>query len=159
MTARLGILAVVALGLLCAAVYLLEAGHRDARVGPDAGEPAVTHAPPQAAGPKPGLASAPTDAAPGDAAPPPSDDAAPPGSALARATAAYERQDYDEAMAIARDALAESPGDAGMLGVAVSSACARGDDKVAQQFYGQLPRDKRTDLRALCNRFGIALAD
>jgi hypothetical protein len=80
---------------------------------------------------------------------------------MAEANKAYDKQDYDEAKTIARKVLLQSPNNARMLRILVSTACVDHDLAEAQKNYNLLtdPSDRQV-MRTRCQRdFGITLND
>jgi hypothetical protein len=114
-------------------------------------------------------ATAPTTAAPEIASDPqPGDDLDPTlGSAanpkldaiMDQANKAYDHQDYEEAKSIAANVLAKAPTNTRMLRIMVSSSCLEGDQALAQQYYVQLPKADRLQMKQRCDRAGIAFTE
>jgi outer membrane murein-binding lipoprotein Lpp len=77
------------------------------------------------------------------------------------ANRAYDRMDYDKAMALARKVLERVPTDVRMLRLLVSSACMTDDAVVAQRYYGRLPDGgpDREQMKTRCVRRDIQLRD
>lgn len=75
------------------------------------------------------------------------------------ANKAYDRQDFDEAMAIAGKVLAKDPTNVRMLRVMVSANCIAGDAAIAQEYYVKLPEFDRNQMRTRCDRYGVTLVD
>jgi hypothetical protein len=76
-----------------------------------------------------------------------------------QANKAYDRQDYDEAKAIAGKVLSKQPGNVRMLRIMVSSSCIDGDMAVAQKYFPQLPKFDREQMKSRCDRYGVTLTD
>ncbi len=76
-----------------------------------------------------------------------------------QANKAYDRQDYEEARAIAGKVLAKQPGNVRMLRIMVSSSCIDGDTAIAQKYYPQLPKFDRDQMKGRCDRYGVTLTD
>jgi len=72
------------------------------------------------------------------------------------ANRAYDRQDFDEARSIAAKVLDKTPNNIRMLRVMVSSSCIQGDNAVAQKYYDALPRFDRDQMRMRCDRYGVS---
>lgn len=75
------------------------------------------------------------------------------------ANKAYDRQDFDEASAIAGKLLQKDPNNVRMLRVMVSSNCIGGDSAIAQQYYERLPKFDRDQMKARCDRYGVVFKD
>jgi hypothetical protein len=75
------------------------------------------------------------------------------------ANKAYDRQDFDEASAIAGKILQKDPNNVRMLRVMVSSNCIGGDSSVAQQYYERLPKFDRDQMKQRCDRYGVVFKD
>jgi hypothetical protein len=76
-----------------------------------------------------------------------------------QANKAYDRQDYDEAKAIAGKVLTKLPTNIRMLRIMVSSSCIDGDVAVAQKYLPSLPKFDRDQLKVRCDRYGVTLTD
>jgi hypothetical protein len=76
-----------------------------------------------------------------------------------QANKAYDRQDYEEAKSIAGKVLAKVPTNNRMLRIMVSSACLEGDQALAQQYYVQLPKADRLQMKQRCDRAGITFTE
>jgi hypothetical protein len=76
-----------------------------------------------------------------------------------QANKAYDHQDYEEAKSIAGKVLAKDPKNTRMLRIMVSSACQEGDQPLAQQWYTQLPKPDRLQLKQRCDRSGITFTE
>ncbi len=76
-----------------------------------------------------------------------------------QANKAYDRQDYEEAKSIAGNVLAKVPTNSRMLRIMVSSACLEGDQALAQQYYVQLPKADRLQMKQRCDRAGITFTE
>jgi hypothetical protein len=76
-----------------------------------------------------------------------------------QANKAYDRQDYEEAKSIAGKVLAKVPTNARMLRIMVSSSCLEGDQALAQQYYVQLPKADRLQMKQRCDRAGITFTE
>ncbi|HEX4451237.1 MAG TPA: hypothetical protein VH143_10225 [Kofleriaceae bacterium] len=76
-----------------------------------------------------------------------------------QANKAYDHQDYEEAKSIAGKVLAKLPTNSRMLRIMVSSACLEGDQALAQQFYVQLPKPDRLQMKQRCDRAGITFTE
>jgi hypothetical protein len=76
-----------------------------------------------------------------------------------QANKAYDRQDYEEAKSIAGKVLAKVPTNTRMLRIMVSSACLEGDQALAQQYYVQLPKPDRLQMKQRCDRAGITFTE
>jgi hypothetical protein len=75
------------------------------------------------------------------------------------ANKAYDRQDFDEATAIAGKVLVKDPTNVRMLRVMVSANCIAGDSAVAQEHYTKLPPFDRGQMKTRCDRYGVTLTD
>jgi hypothetical protein len=80
-------------------------------------------------------------------------------SIMDQANKAYDRQDFDEAKAIAGKVLSKMPTNVRMLRIMVSSSCIDGDVAVAQKYFPALPKFDRDQLKARCDRYGVTLTD
>jgi hypothetical protein len=78
---------------------------------------------------------------------------------MEQANKAYDRQDFDEARAIAGKVLSKEPKNIRMLRIMVSSSCIEGDSVVAQKYYEQLPKSDRDQMRMRCDRYGVAFKE
>jgi hypothetical protein len=76
-----------------------------------------------------------------------------------QANKAYDHQDYEEAKSIAANLLAKQPTNTRMLRIMVSSACLEGDQALAQQYYVQLPKADRLQMKQRCDRAGITFTE
>lgn len=75
------------------------------------------------------------------------------------ANKAYDRQDFDEASAIAGKILQKDPNNVRMLRVMVSSNCIGGDSGIAQQYYERLPKFDREQMKQRCDRYGVVFKE
>lgn len=75
------------------------------------------------------------------------------------ANKAYDRQDFDEATALATKALQQDPKNVRMLRVMVSANCIGGDSAIAQTYYERLPKFDRDQLKQRCDRYGVVFKD
>jgi hypothetical protein len=76
-----------------------------------------------------------------------------------QANKAYDHQDYEEAKTIAGSVLAKQPTNIRMMRIMVSSACLEGDQALAQQWYVQLPKPDRLQLKTRCDRAGVTFTE
>jgi hypothetical protein len=76
-----------------------------------------------------------------------------------QANKAYDRQDFDEAKAVAGKVLAKMPNNIRMLRIMVSSSCIDGDVAVAQKYFPSLPKFDRDQMKVRCDRYGVTLTD
>jgi len=76
-----------------------------------------------------------------------------------QANKAYDRQDFDEAKAIAGKVLAKLPNNVRMLRIMVSSSCIDGDVAIAQKYFPTLPKFDREQMKVRCDRYGVTLTD
>ena len=76
-----------------------------------------------------------------------------------QANAAYNNQEYDQAMDIALKVLAQHPGNVRMLRIMVSSSCIGGDPSVGQKYFDQLPRYDRDQMNTRCGRYGVTFKE
>jgi len=74
----------------------------------------------------------------------------------AEANKAYDRQDFDEARAIATKVLAKDPTNIRMLRIMVSSHCIEGDSVAAQTYYDKLPDFDRQQMAKRCSTYGVS---
>jgi hypothetical protein len=122
---------------------------------------------PVAARPDPAGHSAPAHTQPAPPSPvveaptPPDDQKANPhlDATMDQANKAYDHQDYDEAKAIAGKVLATQPDNIRMMRIMVSSSCIDGDMAVAQTYYDKLPKVDREQMKARCDRYGVAFKE
>lgn len=76
------------------------------------------------------------------------------------ANEAYDHEDYDRAMDIARKVLSKEPNNVRMLRVMVSSACFQDDSVTAQKYYNLLPPHDREQMKARCgDKTGVTFTD
>jgi len=75
------------------------------------------------------------------------------------ANKAYDRQDFDEAIAIAGKILNKDPNNVRMLRIMVSATCIQGDSAVSQQYYEKLPKFDREQMKQRCDRYGVTFKD
>lgn len=75
------------------------------------------------------------------------------------ANKAYDRQDFDEAIAIAGKILNKDPNNVRMLRIMVSATCIQGDNAVSQQYYEKLPKFDREQMKQRCDRYGVTFKD
>lgn len=75
------------------------------------------------------------------------------------ANKAYDRQDFDEAIAIAGKILSKDPNNVRMLRIMVSATCIAGDSSVAQPYYEKLPKFDREQMKQRCDRYGVTFKD
>jgi len=82
-------------------------------------------------------------------------------SMMELANKAYDRQDFDEAIAIAGKVLSKDPSNTRMLRVMISANCIGGDAAVAQAHYDKLPPKSvdREQMRTRCDRYQVTLKD
>lgn len=71
----------------------------------------------------------------------------------------YTQKDYETALALAREVLAESPDDLRTHLLIVLTACAMGDEELARTHRERLPENDRARADEPCARAGIVLAD
>lgn len=76
-----------------------------------------------------------------------------------RANKAYDRGDFQEARAIATGVLSKLPNNIRMMRIVVSAACIEGDNAVAQQWFDQLPKPDREQMKIRCDRYGVSFRD
>jgi hypothetical protein len=170
--ARHAVLVVLASAVLLAGIYLLHAVNEtptvSAAVPPrhdstpvsDESTPASSpHLTPRASQqPAPEIAG---DPAPGDDFDVTSGSAANPklDAIMDQANKAYDRGEYEDAKAIAGKVLAKLPKTVRMLRIMVSSACFEGDSALAQEWYAQLPKPDRLQMKQRCDRNGVTLTE
>jgi len=75
------------------------------------------------------------------------------------ANKAYDKQDFDEARAIAGRVLAEQPNNTRMLRIMVSAACIEVDAAEAQKWFPRLSADDQKAMRTRCTRYGVTFPD
>lgn len=78
---------------------------------------------------------------------------------MSEANKAYDRQDFAEAIRIAKLVLTEEPANVRMLRIVVSSACIDGDSGTAQTSYLMLGTKDRGDMRTRCSRYGVTFTE
>ncbi len=76
-----------------------------------------------------------------------------------QANKAYDHGEYEDAKAIAGKILAKQPKNVRMLRIMVSSACFEGDSALAQEWYVQLPKPDRLQMKQRCDRGGVTLTE
>jgi hypothetical protein len=76
-----------------------------------------------------------------------------------QANKAYDRQDFEEAKAIATKVLSKQPNNVRMMRIIVSASCIAGDPTVAQKYYDKLPKGDRDQMKARCDRYGVTFKD
>jgi hypothetical protein len=74
---------------------------------------------------------------------------------MKQANLAYDREDFDQAKAIAGKVLDKDPTNARMLRVIVSASCIEGEAGPAQANFAKLPPDDQEQMRVRCARYGI----
>ena len=138
-----------------AAAAPAEPGAKPVVNGPRVGRTQPTPGPGVASPPPPPVVSDEAhDDVPGDGKPNPKLDAI-----MDQANKAYDRQDFDEAKAIAGKVLAKLPNNTRMLRIMVSSSCIDGDVAIAQKYFPSLPKFDREQMKARCDRYGVTLTD
>ncbi len=90
---------------------------------------------------------------PGSSAPPPPPPPPPPPSS--DAAQAYDRGDYDAAIAAALIELQQRPDNVRLLRILVSSYCATGDAPHARLFWRKLPSFDQVQMQRRCTKYGI----
>ena len=75
---------------------------------------------------------------------------------MAEANKAYDRQDFDDARAIATKVLQKDPTNVRMLRIMVSSNCIEGDSVAAQTYYDKLPDFDRQQMAKRCATYGVS---
>jgi hypothetical protein len=78
---------------------------------------------------------------------------------MARANAAYDKGDWDEAKTIAGKVLTKQPANNRMMRIMVSASCIDGDSVTAQQWYEKLPKGDRDQMKTRCDRYGISFKE
>ncbi|CAN5125016.1 hypothetical protein BH11MYX1_BH11MYX1_26770 [soil metagenome] len=78
---------------------------------------------------------------------------------MARANAAYDKGDWDEAKMIAGKVLTKQPANIRMMRIMVSASCIDGDSVTAQQWYEKLAKGDRDQMKARCDRYGISFKE
>jgi len=79
------------------------------------------------------------------------------GASQDEANQAYDRGDYDGALAKANAVLAKDPGNVRMLRLVVSIKCISGDAAGAQTAATKLPAADRAQMKIRCDRYGVKL--
>jgi hypothetical protein len=79
------------------------------------------------------------------------------GSLIDEANKAYDRGDYDAALAKANAALAKEPTNVRMLRLVVSIKCINGDAAGAQAAAKPLPATDLAQMKTRCDRYGVKL--
>lgn len=74
---------------------------------------------------------------------------------MAAANKAYDRQRMDEARSHAEKVLAQTPDNARMLRVMVSSWCIEGESDQATKWFAKLAEGDRDAMRSRCERYGV----
>lgn len=183
MTPRTLALAAAAVAVLGMGVYLfIEVRSTPAQAQGEPSEPhptaAVSHAVPADTGPKwqpgpsaPGGSARPLDPVRPTEGPRPTvtaDEATPDellkanprlDAVMDQANKAYDRQDFDEAKAIAGKVLVKQPDSVRMLRIMVSASCQDGDSTTAQTYFDRLPKPDREQMKVRCDRFGVSFKE
>lgn len=68
---------------------------------------------------------------------------------------AYDRGDYETALAVATEILDKQPDDVRTLRIATSSACIMGEAEKASVYYGRLPPRDQRQIARRCRRYGV----
>ena len=127
-------------------------------VAPTTQNAVATHTPTP---PTPTAPVRPTTTGPIERVPPPEDQAVDlkTDNLMELANKAYDRQDFDEATALATKVLAKEPNNVRMLRVMVSANCIGGDSGIAQTYYEKLPKFDREQMKQRCDRYGVVFKD
>jgi hypothetical protein len=75
------------------------------------------------------------------------------------ANKAYDKQDFEEATAIAGKVLSKDPTNVRMLRIMVSANCIGGDSGIAQTYYEKLPKFDRDQMKQRCDRYGVTFKE
>lgn len=78
---------------------------------------------------------------------------------MAEANKAYDKQDFDEARAIAQRVLKQHPTNVRMLRIMTSSHCIEADTAEAQKYFNLLPPADREQMKTRCSRYGITFSE
>jgi len=78
---------------------------------------------------------------------------------MARANAAYDKGDWDEAKLVAGKVLAKQPTNIRMMRIMVSASCIDGDSVMAQQWFEKLPKGDREQMKTRCDRYGVSFKE
>jgi len=76
-----------------------------------------------------------------------------------QANKAYDRGDFEQAKALANEALSKLPSSVRMMRIMVSASCIEGDTAVAQQWFDKLPPNDRAQMKVRCDRYGVSFRD
>jgi hypothetical protein len=71
----------------------------------------------------------------------------------------YDKQEFEDAKAIAGKVLAKQPTNIRMMRIMVSSSCVDGDTAVAQKWFEQLPKADREQMKVRCARYQVTFKD
>jgi cell division protein FtsN len=80
-------------------------------------------------------------------------------SLMDEANKAYDKQEFEEARAIANRILAKDPTNVRMLRILVSAACVEVDQAEAAKWLAKLPPNDQNAMKTRCTRYGITFAD
>jgi len=78
---------------------------------------------------------------------------------MAEANKAYDKQDFEEARAIAQRVLKQHPTNTRMLRIMTSAACIEVDANEAQKWFNLLPQADREQMKTRCTRYGVTFTD
>jgi len=71
----------------------------------------------------------------------------------------YDKGEFEDAKAIAGKVLSKQPTNIRMMRIMVSSSCVDGDQPVAQQWYVQLPKADREQMKVRCAKYQVTFKD
>lgn len=71
----------------------------------------------------------------------------------------YDKQEFEDAKAIAGKVLAKQPTNIRMMRIMVSSSCMDGDQAVAQKWFEQLPKADREQMKVRCEKYQVTFKD
>jgi hypothetical protein len=80
-------------------------------------------------------------------------------SLMDEANRAYDKQEFEEARAIAGRILAKDPTNVRMLRIMVSAACVEVDKDEAAKWLGKLPPGDQAAMKTRCTRYGVTFPD
>jgi hypothetical protein len=80
-------------------------------------------------------------------------------SLMDEANKAYDKQEFEEARAIAARILAKDPANVRMLRILVSAACVEVDQAEAAKWLAKLPPNDQNAMKTRCTRYGVTFPD
>ena len=75
------------------------------------------------------------------------------------ANKAYDKQEFEEARAIANRILAKDGSNVRMLRILVSAACVEVDQAEAAKWLAKLPKNDQAAMKTRCTRYGVTFPD